>query len=399
MSKETKALNRISTALGGASKVQKNDILNEIAGNVDGLAGVEIYICGNGEYDTETGLPTVTDKDEKTIYLTPTGEDVPNMYNEYIWKGDAWELFGSSAGGVKNITDGSAAGSIRGIAAVEEDNIYTLGANAVAVGSGTKAEGINSHAEGSGAKAIGGNSHAEGSGTAASGSYSHAEGDRTNAIGSSSHTEGYNSRAEGDYAHAEGYGTSANGERSHAEGSGASTSSTGTCAHAEGTGTTASNTNAHAEGNSTTASGKNSHAEGKSTRASGQDSHAEGESTKAEGARSHAEGTSTEAKGDYSHAEGWHSQAKHRSQHVFGEYNIVDPSSANNMNRGTYVEIVGNGLNSSDCSNARTLSWTGDEWLAGKLTVGAAPTNDMDVATKKYVDDLINGLDATEVGY
>ena len=36
MSKETKALNKISTALGGEAKVQKNDILEEIAENVSG---------------------------------------------------------------------------------------------------------------------------------------------------------------------------------------------------------------------------------------------------------------------------------------------------------------------------------------------------------------------------
>ena len=355
MSKETKALNRISTALGGTSKVQKNDILNEIAGNVDGLAGVEIYICGNGEYDTETGLPTVTDKDEKTIYLTPTGEDVPNMYNEYIWKGDAWELFGSSAGGVKNITDGSAEGSIRGIAAAEEDNIYTLGANAVAVGSGTKAEGVNSYAEGSGTTAIGQNSHAEGIGTSASGSYSHAEGRTTYAIGSSSHVEGYNSRAEGAYAHAEGDGTTALGERSHTEGSGTSVSSTGT--------------SAHAEGNSTTASGKNSHAEGKSTTASGEDSHAEGTTCKATANSAHAEGNGSEAKGLASHAEGQGSIAKNVAQHVFGQYNILDPSSANYLNKGTYIEIVGNGI-ATERSNARTLDWSGNESLAGSLTLG-----------------------------
>ena len=36
MSKETKALNKISTALGGEAKVQKNEILDEIAENISG---------------------------------------------------------------------------------------------------------------------------------------------------------------------------------------------------------------------------------------------------------------------------------------------------------------------------------------------------------------------------
>jgi len=39
MSEETKALNRISTALGGEAKVQKKEILNEIAENVNGSGG------------------------------------------------------------------------------------------------------------------------------------------------------------------------------------------------------------------------------------------------------------------------------------------------------------------------------------------------------------------------
>ena len=44
--------------------------------------------------------------------------------------------------------------------------------------------------------------------------------------------------------------------------------------------------------------------------------------------------------------------------------------------------MVGNGLNSANRSNARTLDWEGNEVIAGKITVGAAPTANMDVATK-----------------
>lgn len=56
---------------------------------------------------------------------------------------------------------------------------------------------------------------------------------------------------------------------------------------------------------------------------------------------------------------------------MFGEYNIADPSNAIPSNQGTYIEIVGNGTNSSTRSNARTLDWNGNETLAGGLTVGA----------------------------
>ena len=60
--------------------------------------------------------------------------------------------------------------------------------------------------------------------------------------------------------------------------------------------------------------------------------------------------------------------------------------------RGNYVEIVGNG-DWSTRSNARTLDWNGNEVLSGKLTVGTAPTNNMDVTTKQYVDTGLAGAD------
>lgn len=149
--------------------------------------------------------------------------------------------------------------------------------------------------------------------------------------------------------------------------------SLGACATAEGKNTTASGYYSHAEGYTTTASGSSSHAEGSSTTASGQDSH--------------AEGCGTTASGNYSHAEGWYTIVERRSQHVFGEYNSVDTPGKINT-RGTYVEIVGNGTASAR-SNARTLDWSGNEVLAGKLTMGAGPTADMDAATKQYVDSSI----------
>jgi len=80
--------------------------------------------------------------------------------------------------------------------------------------------------------------------------------------------------------------------------------------------------------------------------------------------------------------------AQRNSQHVFGEYNVLD-TSGTSTSRGKYVEIVGKGTADNARSNARTLDWSGNEVLAGKLTVGAAPTNNMDVATKEYVDRSI----------
>lgn len=137
------------------------------------------------------------------------------------------------------------------------------------------------------------------------------------------------------------------------------------------------------------ASGDYSFAQGNDCEATGTSSHAEGVASKASGHYSHTEGSGSKALGNYSHAEGNGTIANHKSQHVFGEYNIEDANASTSLNRGDYVEIVGNG-SASTRSNARTLDWNGNEVLAGKLTVGTAPTANMDVATKKYVDDAID---------
>ena len=166
--------------------------------------------------------------------------------------------------------------------------------------------------------------------------------------------------------------------------------------HAEGDNTIASGIASHAEGGISQAISNYSHAEGYGTRASGNYSHAEGYSdasasnynnTGSIGNNSHVEGNSTTASGVSSHAEGTCTIANHRSQHVFGEYNALDTSSELPVSRGNYVEIVGKGTADNARSNARTLDWSGNEVLAGKLTVGANPTANMDVVTKQYMEN------------
>ena len=127
----------------------------------------------------------------------------------------------------------------------------------------------------------------------------------------------------------------------------------------------------YAVGASVTASGAFSHAEGFFTDASGSDSHAEGYSTKASGSDSHAEGYNTKASSDY--------------QHVQGKFNIEDAANK-------YAHIVGNGNNNNKRSNAHTLDWDGNAWFAGKLSQEGTPTEDKDLATKKYVDDSRDNL-------
>lgn len=178
-------------------------------------------------------------------------------------------------------------------------------------------------------------------------------------------------------------------EGSVIEGLGTKSSAGGS--HAEGLGTVASGAASHAEGMLNSSSGYGAHSEGLFTVASGNYSHTEGIINEASGQSSHTEGQNTLASASYAHVEGRGTIAQRGSQHVFGEYNIADTEGASTLVHGKYIEIVGNGTADNARNNARTLDWNGNEVLAGKLTVGSAPTNNMDVATKKYVDDGITG--------
>ena len=142
---------------------------------------------------------------------------------------------------------------------------------------------------------------------------------------------------------------------------------------------------AHSEGQVSAAAGGSSHAEGSITKALGLGSHSEGLLSIAEGQDAHAEGNNTLALGTHTHSEGTGTIATTSAQHTQGRFNIEDINEI-------YAHIVGNGTSSNNRSNAHTLDWNGNGWYAGKLTVGAAPTNNMDVATKKYVDDATTGI-------
>lgn len=150
-------------------------------------------------------------------------------------------------------------------------------------------------------------------------------------------------------------------------------------AFVEGYNSIASGNYSHAEGFLNTASGEAAHAEGCYTIASGNYSYAGGNSTEAQGTGSHAEGFGAKTVGNWSHAEGRGTIASSSCQHVQGVYNIEDAE-------GVYVHIVGNGTDNKSRSNAHTLDKSGNAWFAGKVTVGAEPTEALDTATKGYVD-------------
>ena len=315
-------------------------------------------------------------------------------------------------------SSGSSTGA-HGIGAHSEGySTSALGNGSHAEGGFTVAVGERSHAEGSDNTAVGDRSHAEGCyttanqtaahaegyGPKATGRYSHAEGYYSEASNDESHAEGYYTKASGANAHAEGRHTIASGNNSHAEGeinnddvtiggTKYTTGASGTSSHTEGFNTCAIGNYTHAEGYSTVANGPKAHAEGYLTFASGESAHAEGGATRAEADYSHAEGGESQALGKYSHAEGNDTIARHMSQHVFGEYNIIDYSTAPANSRGTYVEIVGNG-SSNHRSNARTLDWEGNEALAGDLKIKAGTSDEISVLQlAKAVKAYHGGID------
>lgn len=104
----------------------------------------------------------------------------------------------------------------------------------------------------------------------------------------------------------------------------------------------------------------------------------------------HAEGAGTKAGSRASHAEGVGTIANTTAQHVEGKWNVTNSN---------YLHIAGNGTADTARSNAYTLDWNGNGTYAGKVTVGAAPTNNMDVATKQYVDALMSSGSNTNGNY
>lgn len=163
------------------------------------------------------------------------------------------------------------------------------------------------------------------------------------------------------------------------------TKATGENSHAEGTLTMATGENSHAEGIITTASGNSSHAEGRLTTASGTQSHVEGTSSTASGAASHAEGIETTAAGVGSHAEGIQTIANGKHQHVQGRHNVVDES-----NR--FADIVGNGTDSLNKSNAYALDWHGNLRLKGNVYVNCNADSTGGTKLSLDVDSIMNAI-------
>lgn len=149
------------------------------------------------------------------------------------------------------------------------------------------------------------------------------------------------------------------------------TKATGENSHAEGSQCEALSDCTHAEGFQAIARGLYSHAEGVQTRANGVISHAEGDGAWASGYASHAEGCGTKASGEY--------------QHVQGKHNVVDE-----VNK--FADIVGNGANSLNKSNAYALDWNGNLYLKGGVYVNCNADSTGGTKLSLDVDSIMNAI-------
>ena len=277
------------------------------------------------------------------------------------------------------------------------------GKRSVAQGTTTIAKGNYSHAEGDNSVALGPDSHAEGYATVTYGKASHSEGTSTQAIGEGSHAEGSNTKATKTGSHSEGEETNASGYASHTEGlfnkvlseipadTGGSGSGItpppstgwnieehrGDAGHAEGYGNVVYGFASHAEGHQNKSSGHYSHSEGLLNTASGNYSHAEGIGCLASDTGAHAGGSYCYAITSNAFAHGQSLTTNIPNQTVFGEYNLDLPFSSRETQ---YLFAIGNGTDVNNRSNAFV------SYKDGRAAIGKDPVNDLDVATKKYVD-------------
>ena len=149
--------------------------------------------------------------------------------------------------------------------------------------------------------------------------------------------------------------------------------------------TKATGENSHAEGSQCEALGDCTHAEGFQAIARGLWAHAEGVQTRANGVNSHAEGDGALASGHVSHAEGYGTEAAGEYQHVQGKHNVVDEANK-------FADIVGNGADILNKSNAYALDWEGNLYLKGGVYVNCNADSTGGTKLSLDVDSIMNAI-------
>lgn len=149
--------------------------------------------------------------------------------------------------------------------------------------------------------------------------------------------------------------------------------------------TKATGENSHAEGSQCEALSDCTHAEGFQAIARGLYSHAEGYQTRANGVISHAEGDGAWASGYASHAEGYGTKAAGEYQHVQGKHNVIDEANK-------FADIVGNGADILNKSNAYALDWDGNLYLKGGVYVNCNADSTGGTKLSLDVDSIMNAI-------
>lgn len=75
------------------SSKEWHDLLLSGGGNSE-PSGLVLHICTSEE--VEDGKPNIEFPLETELYLVPARESSGNLYDEYIWVGGEWELFGGA---------------------------------------------------------------------------------------------------------------------------------------------------------------------------------------------------------------------------------------------------------------------------------------------------------------
>lgn len=414
----------------GAPTVQE---MNEAIANVNTM---KIHICAQGEYNSETGVPTIQNPDTQTFYLVPGGEN-NNLFIEWAYVNGAWERFGSAdvdlsnyvqktdyastseAGVVKIMSNGGG-----GIDIVNNQYLRIAGATDAHVKSGSSAykplsPSVQHLATFYGLAKAAGDSTQSASNNAV-GTYT----DEAKAaiqqmldVPSTSDMSAYATKADTVL------------ETSLSRGRKSETT-IGLGSLAFGNDVEASSSYTMAFGHKTSATGPNSYSEGNQTLASGNASHAEGFKSIATGAGSHAEGSNTIANAAYSHVEGkyniedsiqsWPTWTPNTEYAVGDKVKMLVVNSNNetsfsgyvckianndaefvtaNWTRTTfmnYVYIVGNGTADNARSNAYALDWDGNGYYMGDVYVGA--NADSTGGTKLVKDVQVAGTSVTSNG-
>ena len=118
--------------------------MNQAIANVNTM---KIHICAQGEYNAETGVPTIQNPDTQTFYLVPGGEG-SNLFIEWAYVNSAWERFGSADVDLSNYvqkTDYATAsepgvirvGSGSGLSMEAGVSLAVMGANSSEIKTGT----------------------------------------------------------------------------------------------------------------------------------------------------------------------------------------------------------------------------------------------------------------------